>query len=524
MPNNILDSYLVSLSANVDQASFKKFNDALLGAAKTTTSAVSSIAGDFLKWQISGVTAFATVGFGVIAFIDKLAMLDQKTQIGALKNAMQVQQYRSMTMALDILGVSLDDVVNGTKELQDRYAVLGHDQIALAQMIGPSYERQMQQVRDVHFELSRLELKGEYFGMKFASDLLAKLGFGDGGILLQLQHLNDFVLSKMPQWSDELATDVIPILHDFWGMLRDIGGMLAYAAHGFTEFESVITGDSSLDSKTTSFHQFAQAVGDAADQLAFLLKLMLGLEKAGGNAVGGIADTFKGLWHTLHGQSQTGDRDSAAAHWKAAWDALSDSSLSTGNKTVGGGPTANLSHFLSTMPKGGSGSSQAMSVAQNVSQRTGIPADLVYGQMAFETGNFSHLAGKNNFSGIKIVGTNTFRDFESLDKFAEYYGSTLSAGRYKNNGILNARTGAEYAHALKTPSGTYYGTDSEAGYGAGVEKYRKAYDIQVGSIIVNVPNTAHSGEQIAAIVKKGVADGLAQHTQDMMVQTSGAWK
>lgn len=526
MSNNILDSYLISLGANVDQASFKKFNDQLLGAAKSTTSAVNSIAGDFLKWQVAGVTAFATVGFGLVGFIDKLAMADQKMQIGALKNGMQTQQYRAMTMALDVMGVSLDDVVNGTVELQDQYARLQNDQVAMAGMLGSDYEKKMLDVRQLIYQFQRLELKGEVFGMKFGLDLLNKLGVGEGSLLNRLQDLNDFVLSKMPEWSDEIATDVIPVLHDFWGMLKDIGGMLGVAAHGFVEFESVITGDKSLDTKTTSFHQFAQAVGHAADQLAFLIRLMFAFENGAGNTLAAINATIDGAGHAAFGdhRREESDRVRANEHWKAAWDGLSDSNLATGNKTSGGGPTSTLSRFFSTLPSGGgSGSSQAMSVAQSVSQRTGIPADLVYGQMAFETGNFSHLAGKNNMSGIKIVGTNTFRDFDSLDKFAEYYGSTLTASRYKNNGVLGARTGAEFAHALKTPSGTYYGKDDERAYGAGVEGYRKAYDVSIGQIVIQ-SSPSLTPEQHAQAIKKGVADGIAEHTQAMMTQTAGAYK
>jgi hypothetical protein len=68
------------------------------------------------------------------------------------------------------------------KELHGRFMSLINDQKQLAAMLGPGYEDQMKQVRDVQFQLQRLEVKGTYFGMKFAGDLLQKLGFGDGGI------------------------------------------------------------------------------------------------------------------------------------------------------------------------------------------------------------------------------------------------------------------------------------------------------------------------------------------------------
>ena len=146
--SDTIKSYLVSLSANVDQASFAKFANILTGTEKTVASTVGGIAGDFLKFQVAATTAFATVGFGIVAYIDKLGQADLKTKLLATQNMMGVQQYRAVTTALDTLGVTLNDVFFGTKELQNRFHTLIDDQKQLALMLGPNYEDQMRQIRE----------------------------------------------------------------------------------------------------------------------------------------------------------------------------------------------------------------------------------------------------------------------------------------------------------------------------------------------------------------------------------------
>ena len=49
----VIKSYLVSLSGQVDQASFNKFAATLTGTSKLVSSTVGGIAGDLLKFQMS---------------------------------------------------------------------------------------------------------------------------------------------------------------------------------------------------------------------------------------------------------------------------------------------------------------------------------------------------------------------------------------------------------------------------------------------------------------------------------------
>jgi hypothetical protein len=524
---DIIKSYLVSLSANADVASFAKLDGVLKAAETGVRKTMGSMAASFLTYQIAATSAFATVGFSIIGYIDHLAMLDQRQKLNAMQNMMSVQQYRAVSMALDVMGVSLDDVFFGTKQMQQQFHTLIDDQKQLAAMIGPDYEKQMETVRDVHFQLARLELKGEYFGMKFATDLLHKLGFGDDGIILQLERLNDWVMAKMPGWSDEISGDVIPVLKDLWGMLEIIGGGLKEAGNQFTNFEGAITGDNSLKTKTTDFHQFATAVGDVVRQLAELLNTAMTLEGMGYNFLGAVGHGLKGGWdrlaHPTHsGDAKVGqDTKAAQADIHAAWQSLIDGSNNYwaihDGMTQGPTPTQALSGFNDKNM-----AAVAMMAAQRVSKDTGIPADLIFGQFGHETGGFTNRGSTslNNLAGIRIPGSKEYQSFSSIDAFASYYERVLGESRYTNQGIMAARTPEAFAHALK--GGGYY-EGPEKDYAGGVSRYSKqAPNLSVTVQVQNMHNS--TPDDVAAAAQRGASRALDYHNEKNMVELNGAYQ
>lgn len=519
---DVIKSYLVSLSSQVDKASFDKFASAMQGAEKTVAGSVGGIVGNFLKFQVAGTTAFASVGFGLIAYIDKLAQADLKTTLLAQQNMMSVQQYRAVSTALDTLGVTLDDVFFGTKEVQERFHTLIEDQKQLAAVLGPGYEKQQQMVRDVTFQLQRLEVKGEYFGMAFVSQLLEKLGFGKGGIILELERLNDFVLDNMPKWSDEFSTDIIPVLEDFWQITKQTAEVIYDLAHAFTTTVGLLAGDNSLETQTTNFRQFATAVEDVVGWIAKLIEGMILAEQV---TVGLAEAMVHGLKeHKLPDFTQHVDKNG-----NTTFDLWGDKSGAGGTDFFN-----NLMGQMKSFSAGASGTllptvqgnapDNARQIAIDVSKVTGVPANLIYGQMGFETGGFKSFAGTNNYSGIKIPGTDTFQNFQSVLDYEKSYESTLNAQRYVQNGIRSAVTADQFAHSLKTPSGTYYGKDSESNYAAGVDRYSKGFGtVTIGTIVVNSAPSL-TPEQHQAAIKKGVREGLDQHVQQQMAELNGAYQ
>lgn len=513
---DVIKSYLVSLSASVDKQSFDKFSAAMLGAQRTVASNVGGIVGNLLKFQIAGTAAFATVGFGIIGYIDKLAMADLKTKLLATQNMMSVQQYRAVSMALDTLGVTLNDVFFGTKELQERFHILIDDQKKLAGIIGPNYEQQMRQVRDVIFQLQRLELKGEYFGMKFAADLLEKLGFGKGGLELQLEKLNNFVLTNMPAWSDELTTDIIPVLGQMWDIFKRTGDVIKEASIDFDDLISTLSGDSSIDTKKASFESFARSIEHVVFWTGEAIKLMIGLEKVGVHSLASVLDVGKALW-ALNGSptqyadakqhlSDAADQAVGAAHgFENMGEAILPSRLG-GDK---------FQPYSQVTPQGTGTTSDFMRLVQGVAQvESGGQHYDKFGHVklgpANRTGEFAVGMMQLLPSTAKMLGVDPYDPKQNLEGGEEYLAQLLRAHKGNVEAALAEYGGAKSQY---TPSGKDY-----------VRRVEAAAGITVGSIVVNVPQTNATPIELANAVKKGVKNGIDEHTRHLMAELNGAYQ
>lgn len=525
MSAEVIKSYLVSLSAQSDMASFTKMDGVLKQTEATVKKSVGGIVGDLLSFQVAATSAFGAASFGIIGYIDHLAMADQKTRMLATQNMMSVQQYRAVSVALKTMGVSLDDVFFGTKQMQDQFHTLIDDQKQLAAMLGPDYEKQMADVRDVHFQLERLQVKGEYFGMKFASDLLRKLGFGEDGIGKQLERLNVWVMEKMPAWSDELSSDVIPVLRDFWGMVKDIGQILGVAANAFTNFEGAVTGDAGLQGKTTDFHQFASAVGDAVHQLAQLLLITLDLEKAG---VGLGKFTYHGIKSLFVGgdqkkidaltNAQTNDLHSI---WSALGDAWTDTkgmrSPSAGTSTTAGTPSQALSGFLDSQGQASSALIDAIIHAESrgnpnaVSNRGAIGLMQLMPSVAAGMGVDPRDPTQNRAGGTRLI-----------NQLLKHYGGNVDASLSAYNwGEGNVDSYLKTGHGLRTasnPNGVY--PEETRKYVQGITGHAPQLNVQVHVGTVN----SSSPEQIADAAKRGAGEAYREYINRSMTELNGAYQ
>lgn len=108
-------------------------------------------------------------------------------------------------------------------------------------------------------------------------------------------------------------------------------------------------------------------------------------------------------------------------------------------------------------------------IATMVSEQSGLPANLIYGQMAHETANFTEMAGSHNYGGLKN-SDGTYKDFSSDEEFAKYYAWYLH--QYDDTGLSQATTPEEWAHALK--QGGYY-EDAESTYANGIANWSQNY-------------------------------------------------
>lgn len=518
MAGDIIESYLVALSFTIDQPTLSKFQGAMKQAGDTVSGSVNGIVGDFLKFQIAGTMAFASVGFAAIGYIEKLAMTDQQQRIFAARNFQTLQQTRSLQTALSALGVTIDDVVSDPSgELYHRFHQLMVDQQQLAAMVGPSYEKQMRDVRDVYFQLQRLEVKGQYFGMKFASDLLSKLGFGDGGILLQLQTLNDYVMTNMPAWADEFSTDIIPVLQDFWGILKDLGHLIQEVATDFEDLVGAFSSNDALQGQTHDFHTFAVAIEEVVHWLAKALKLITDFEHIGANTVGALIHFGRG---TLD-YAALSDGSGQMSKSFNSLDHAADGAADLGRDLFGGGGYDGKGvRSWNRLNAAGAGTNAdlladavehlegyyATGATPNRPQRNFNPGDIEYGQFAKAHG----AVGSDGRFAI-------FPDYQTGHN-AEV--SLLMSQNYRNLSISDAIKRFAPSNENNTPA---YIENALRMTGLNATDRVGAPRISVGSINVNVPANVGAPHEVAAAVRQGVRDGINDHVQNQGINAAGAY-
>ena len=332
------------------------------------------------------------------------------------------------------------------------------------------------------------------------------------------------VVANMPHWADVLSSDVIPYFSDLWNLLKDLGVVAKEFEVGFVHLMGELSGNDALRNSKGDFSDLAQSIGIAAHEFGVILEIIPKIASLIPPLAEMLADMLVGSTELATGHPIKAYEDFKRAREVGTGElepqakAIKDWFAS--NPFAYNRPGSN-SEFLGLVQ--GTPQANAVQIARDVSAQTSIPAALIYGQMGFETGGFKTFAGQNNFSGIKVPGTDTFQNFQSILDFERSYSATLNSRRYVENNIRQAHDAYSFASALRTPSGTYYGKDSESNYAAGVDRYAREFGaITIGSITVNsAPNL--TPDQHAHAIKKGVKDAMDEGVREMIVAMNGAY-
>lgn len=95
-------------------------------------------------------------------------------------------------------------------------------------------------------------------------------------------------------------------------------------------------------------------------------------------------------------------------------------------------------------------------IASAIAQRTGLPANLIWAQLAHESDGFSSQLARedHNYGGI-TNSDGSYRHFDSDEDFVDFMANYYP--KYKENGLYNARNADEWASALK--DGGYFTAD-----------------------------------------------------------------
>lgn len=122
--------------------------------------------------------------------------------------------------------------------------------------------------------------------------------------------------------------------------------------------------------------------------------------------------------------------------------------IKTGNDAASSTDSGQGSADLSGLAGGG--------IASAIAQRTGLPANLIWAQLAHESDDFSsQLAREDHNYGGNTNSDGSYRHFDSDEDFVDFMANYYP--KYKENGLYDARNADEWASALK--DGGYFTAD-----------------------------------------------------------------
>jgi hypothetical protein len=225
MAKSVINSYLVSLGFEINQTQMTQFLGALrtmgLEVEKYTTAPLSGIAPMFVKAGAAIAGTLASITAGTLGLLEHVSSADLDFQILARRMYMSTDAAKAMKIATDALGYSLEDVIWGPKELRERYMTLIEDQRKMQSGLGPDFEHQMRQIRDITFQFTRLKVEAQYFVMGLVKDISKGLFGDEGGLLRKFQEFNAWFQEHMPEIEQWMADKLVPVLKDTAAIFRD---------------------------------------------------------------------------------------------------------------------------------------------------------------------------------------------------------------------------------------------------------------------------------------------------------------
>ena len=505
MDLSVIKSYLVSLGFAVDQPQLKKFNDALRNISveveRVTTGTPFGMASMFVKAGAAVTGVLATIAAGTVGLMDHVASADLDFQLLARRMYMSTDAAKSMKIATDALGYSLEEIVRGPKELQDRFGILTRDQATMQAGLGPDFEKQMQAIREVRFQFTRLDVELQYLAMGVVKDLSIAL-FGDESSLQQkLQHFNDYLRDHLPEISQEIATKLVPVIKDMGKVLQDVWIIIK-------QIDIVKLADDMVrlsDALTKFFdflgtHPLAQKMILGAMGGAAAGKFIPGVGFVGG-AIGGAA---------MGAMDQFGNSI-------GAFDPNEQKKAENWNKYMG---------WLYRVKVPSQEAIKNLIVSTAI--KMGLDPSIALGIADKETGFNQAARGKAGEIGVFQLMPNTARmlgvDPNDLSQnvqggiayimqmYAKYHDWAKAIAAYNGTGPA-ARSYADDVINNRIPRYTMPGTPGVHG-GVGTT---------IGNLNIHITQPHASKEEIQAAVKQGVSDGLKRQEQMALTNGSGVY-
>ena len=311
-------SYLVSLGFDVSSPELAKFEGALKTAGSAVEANTFSIAKSLVTWQTAIIGGFAAVGAAALGLADNVAMADQRWRLMGLHMLLSQDAAKSLDISMKALGATMAEIA-WDPELHARFLQLQADQATYQKELGGSFEGQMRAIRDLRFELMRLQVGLQYLGMAFISSLFGKFGLTIEDVQKKLESVNVWFQQNLPGIAESLSTILLPVLRDAWEVIQALGPAFREAGVAFLNLVGFVSNDQSIQGTTITFQKFGQAIQDASH---FLRDISIA-----------ITEAFTAVMHLISGLALL-----ASGNWKGAnaeGNAMADSAKQAFDRLAG---------------------------------------------------------------------------------------------------------------------------------------------------------------------------------------------
>lgn len=205
---NVIEEYLVSLGAVINNAQFSEFNNTL-NKAKSAVTKLSDSAMDTttsLGKMVTGLSAVASaitaVGFATAKTIKSVADADMKYQVLAKDIWTTKENAKSLQLALDTMGAKLEDVA-WIPELREQFMRLRTEMQEL--QTPADANNQLKYIRSIGYEWQSFMLKLKMLKEWVAYYLIKYLAGPIERVRQGLKDINESLKMNMPSWGNKIA-------------------------------------------------------------------------------------------------------------------------------------------------------------------------------------------------------------------------------------------------------------------------------------------------------------------------------
>lgn len=205
---NVIEEYLVSLGAVINNAQFSEFNNTL-NKAKSVVTKLSDSAMDTttsLGKMVTGLSAVASaitaVGFATAKTIKSVADADMKYQVLAKDIWTTKENAKSLQLALDTMGAKLEDVA-WIPELREQFMRLRTEMQEL--QTPADANNQLKYIRSIGYEWQSFMLKLKMLKEWVAYYLIKYLAGPIERVRQGLKDINESLKMNMPSWGNKIA-------------------------------------------------------------------------------------------------------------------------------------------------------------------------------------------------------------------------------------------------------------------------------------------------------------------------------